>query len=528
MKRSSLLWPARLIRAAAALALATMWTFGTSAPALAGEPINGSGSTWSANAIERWISNVKSYGLVVNYSSIGSSAGRAQFKSGVTDFGVSEIPFGVTPGENPPTRSYAYMPVVAGGTSFHYHIEVGGRKFTNLKLSGETIAKIFTGKITNWNDPAITHDNGTALPSKKIIPVVRSDGSGTSAQFTLWMANQYASIWNPFCQRYLGGQFCGFTSNYPQFPGAKALAGSDGLSNFIHASYGDGAIGYVEYSYALEKGDPVAKVLNHGGYYVLPTASNVAVALTQARINSDLTQNLGGVYTYSDPRAYPLSSYSYFLLPVGSNSGISTGKGNTLSRFGGYFLCQGQSYVSNIGYSPLTKNLVEAGFTQIRRIPGADVSNINLATCGNPTMQNGHNVLLEHAPCPPPEDGTPGAHCGGQAARPNQPGTGGGGGAGSGAGGGTGAGAGNGTGAGAGPNAQTSANATGIDPETGQPYGTKGTGTDVAGRPVSLDSSFLGGGAMTVVLGAIAVVSLLCAVIGPPALSRIMRRGGTG
>jgi phosphate ABC transporter phosphate-binding protein len=519
--------PMQLTRAAAALGLAMMWTLGTSTPApAAGEVINGSGSTWSANAIERWVSNVKSYGIVVNYASIGSSAGRQQFKAGVSDFGVSEIPYKVTPGENPPTRTYAYMPVVAGGTSFHYHLEVGGRKYTNLKLTGQTITKIFTGKITNWNDPAITHDNGQALPNKKIIPVVRSDGSGTSAQFTLWMANQYPSIWNPFCQRYLGGQFCKFTSNYPQFPGAKALAGSDGVSNFVHATYGDGAIGFVEYSYALEKRDPVVKVLNKGGYYVLPTASNVAVALTKAKINKDLTQNLDSVYNFNDPRAYPLSSYSYFLVPVGSNPGINNRKGTTLSRFGSYFLCQGQSYVANIGYSPLPKNLVEAGFTQIRRIPGADVSSINLETCGNPTMDHGRNSLLEDAKCPPPSDGTPGASCGGKKATPSQTGSAPGTGTGPG---GTGPGGVGGPGgpAGAGPGTTGLPGAGGaIDPETGQPIGAGvGGSADVAGRPVALNS-VLDNGAMTTVLGLIAAITLMCAVIGPPALSRFLRRGG--
>ena len=77
------------------------------------------------------------------------------------------------------------MPIVAGGTSFMYNLKIGGKRVTNLRLSGETLAKIFTGGITTWNDPAIEADNpGSTLPARKIVPVVRSDGSGTTAQLT--------------------------------------------------------------------------------------------------------------------------------------------------------------------------------------------------------------------------------------------------------------------------------------------------------------------------------------------------------
>ncbi len=152
------------------------------------------------------------------------------------------------------------MPVVAGGTSFMYHLEIGGKLYTGLRLSGETISKIFTGKITNWDDPAITADNnGFKLPATKIIPVVRSDGSGTTAQFTTWMDNQYPSLWRPFCQ------CTGLTSYYPIKDGMVAKDGSVGVAGHISASYGNGTIGYVEYSYALNDNYPVAKVLNKAG-----------------------------------------------------------------------------------------------------------------------------------------------------------------------------------------------------------------------------------------------------------------------
>ncbi len=105
---------------------------------------------------------------------------------------ISEIPYqGVDEFGNADTsngREFAYLPIVAGGTAFTYQLKIGDELVRNLRLSGETIAKIFTNQITNWNDPAITKDNnGRAFPSLPITPVVRSDGSGTTAQFTTWM-----------------------------------------------------------------------------------------------------------------------------------------------------------------------------------------------------------------------------------------------------------------------------------------------------------------------------------------------------
>jgi len=140
--------------------------------------------------------------MQVNYAPTGSSDGRSEFLQGTVDFAASDIPFQSHPedGSNPETPaagSYAYIPVTAGGTVFMYNLHINGQRVTNLRLSGQNIAKIFTAKITTWNDPAIAADNPQlTLPNETIVPVVRSDGSGSTAQFSLWMISQYASIWN--------------------------------------------------------------------------------------------------------------------------------------------------------------------------------------------------------------------------------------------------------------------------------------------------------------------------------------------
>ena len=293
---------------ATGLLLGTSFFFaGAPASAASYVPVSGSGSTWSANAVDQWRRNVNQYGMRIDYQASGSSDGRNQFRNGTVDFAVSEIPYGLKDGnvvDQPPTRPFAYMPIVAGGTAFMYNLKIGPNRVTQLRLSGETIAKIFTGVITQWGDPAIKADNpGLNLPPIKVVPIVRSDGSGTTAQFTTWLAAVYPDIWNAYCQKVGRGTPCGFTSNFPSSPGFVAQSGSLGVSGYVKQDQSVGAITYVEYSYAKAAGFPAAKVLNKAGFYVLPTAEAVAVGLLGARINSDLSQNLTGVYGNTDKRS---------------------------------------------------------------------------------------------------------------------------------------------------------------------------------------------------------------------------------
>lgn len=413
----------RVLRAALAAAAAVLALAAPLAPqaaetaqAVSYAPISGTGSTWSQNALDQWRRNVATnYSMTVNYSGTGSSAGRRDFIARTVDFAVSEIPFQSKPedGSAPevPSTGFAYMPIVAGGTSFMYNLKIGGKRVTNLRLSGETISKIFTGVITNWNDPQIQKDNpGLAMPDKPIVPVVRSDGSGSTAQFTLWMSKQYSSLWNAFCGKVGRPVPCGLTSQFPSYGNFKLQSGSLGVAGYVSQSYGEGAITYVEYSYALKSGFPVAKVLNSAGYYIEPTASSVAVALMKAAINNNsaspdyLTQILDGVYNSADPRTYPLSSYSYMIVPTQAGGIFTEAKGKTLGTFAHYMLCEGQQQAATLGYSPLPMNLVLAGFEQIKRIPGADASNVDVNSCRNPTFKPGdspsNNQLAASAPQP--------------------------------------------------------------------------------------------------------------------------------
>jgi len=407
-----------LRRAGAALGGAALLVFAAATGAQATTShalIQGSGSSWASNAVNQWIADVQANGLQVVFTANGSAQGRKDFAYDTTDFAVSDIGY---QGKDPVSgqddtsqgRDFAYLPVVAGGTSFPYQIRVGGQLVRDLRLSGETLAKIFTNTITNWDDPAITADNnGHALPSLPIIPVVHSEGSGSTAQFTRYLDKQYPALWRP----YYGAS--GLTEYYPRQGSQIAQNGSDGVINFVTSSSGNGAIGYDEYSYALNKDYPVVKLENSAGYFTAPTQYNVAVALTQAQINMDknspdyLLQNLDSVYTYSDKRTYPLSSYSYMVIPTAAkDSRMTTAKRQTLADFLYYSVCEGQAEMGPIGYSPLPVNLVQASFDQVSKLkqadPDVDLTNRDVTTCHNPTFvagQPSRNYLAEIAPQPP-------------------------------------------------------------------------------------------------------------------------------
>lgn len=476
-------------------------------------PITGTGSTWSQNALDQWRKNVAAnYGMTVNYSGVGSSAGRRDYIAGTVDFAVSEIPFQSNPedGSAPetPPRGYAYMPIVAGGTAFMYNLRIGGKRVTNLRLSGDVITKIFTGAITKWNDAAIQADNpALAMPDKAIVPVVRSDGSGTSAQFTLWMSKQYGSLWK-----------AGMRSQFPTPANGKAQNGSLGVAGYVSQDYGEGAITYVEYSYALKSGFPVAKVLNRSGYYVEPTANSVAVALLSAGINSDLTQNLDNVYNSTDKRTYPLSSYSYMIVPTEVGGIFTAEKGATLGAFTRYMLCEGQQQAPALGYSPLPLNLVQAGSDQIKRIPGAGSAGIDFNSCNNPTFQAGDsptsNRLAATAPQPAECDKKGPTQCatGTAGATQDTPvtGTGGGGAASGGGGGGT-----DGTGGGG---------ATGGDggfDENGNPLGGDNASANGAvSKPFTVDDSAMGPSQWLMIAAALL---LFAVILAPPFISRRLR-----
>jgi ABC-type phosphate transport system substrate-binding protein len=501
-------------------------------------PLNGFGSSWAGPAIDQWARDVASQGIVINFDPNGSAAGREDYMLNQADFAASDIAFLTTADpfgggiENPP-YAYSYIPIVAGGTSFLYNLRVGGHQIRNLRLSGETIMKIFTGQITNWDNAEIAHDYGEQLPSLPITVVTRSDGSGASYQFSRWMWKEFPSDWQAFCTRSGGPSNCGPTEFYPAsaLPNGKSLNGSDLVANYIGSPSNNGAIGYDEYAYAKDADIPVVSMENAAGYDVQPTASNVAIALTQASINYDpssvdyLMQDLDAVYGYTDPRTYPLSSYSYLIVPrisrtingrtmgpppVFGSNGAS--KGQTLSTWLNFVLCGAQQTAGQLGYSPLPYPLIVGGYNEFDQIPGhIPVPSVQsfIDRCDNPTYDDGINVLIKDAPYPSPcQKATAPLNCtvqDGKAVATSAAGSGG---------------AGSGTG-----NGGTGTSGDSINPNTGQATGdTNGSGTAINASPVSVSGP---APQEAWVFGALILLTLLGAIVAPTVLGSWLERRRT-
>ena len=368
-----------------------------------GPTVSGAGSTWVQIALDQWRADIAHQGFLINYQGNGSSAGRSLYISGGIDFAASEIPF--QPNElnqltntNPP-RHWQYMPDVAGGTSVMYNLHaVDGSRITSLRLNADAVAKIFTGRITSWKDSEIAALNpGLQVRETRMIPVIRSDGSGTSAQLSLYLADQAAAIWNAFANGHGCPAPC---SLWPPFNGSINANGSDSVANFVaNDALGSGAVGYVEAGYAFGRGFPVASLLNASGNFVQPSSQNVSTALTHATLNADLSQNLTGVYRSPETNAYPMSSYSYMILPCVAPASVfascsttmpsnfDAAKGFVLGTWILYIACAGQREAAPLGYSPLPPNLIQADFNAVSRLPGhPPIPPLDYQHCPNPTL----------------------------------------------------------------------------------------------------------------------------------------------
>ena len=307
--------------------------------------LTAAGSTAQQNAITGWIKAYlnKCSGANINYGGGGSGAGVTSFENGTVDFAGSDFALSgsdVAKANARCTGGQAIdLPMAPGGIAIGFNVP----GVTDLNLSASTLAKIFSGKITNWSDPAIKADNPSAtLPSLGIQTFHRSDSSGTSYNFTNYLANEDKADWT-----------FGANKVWPA-PGGQGDKGSALVASDVKKTAG--GIGYFENSYASQNGLPVAKVGNAGGKFVQLTATNVTNFLSTAKVvgtGNDLALSFD--YTNTDATAYPNLLVTYEIVCTKGNKAASVGLLKSFLSFAAS--SDGQAVLSQEGYVPLPSEL---------------------------------------------------------------------------------------------------------------------------------------------------------------------------
>jgi phosphate transport system substrate-binding protein len=268
------------------------------------------------------------------------------------------------------------------------------------------------GDIARWSHPDITADNnGLLLPDEPITVVYRGGQSGTTALFYDFVANAAPDLFAAWAGRYNLPTNTRIISldGTPQFaPRTLALNGSDQIAQFVASSQGRWAIAYDEFGYAITYGATAARIQNQAGEWVLPYAENISAALESARLRPDLSQDLTGVYTSSNPLAYPISAYSYITTQCVASSDRPTCRGpytnpgitETLALWMRYIACDGQVNMARIGYSPLPPNLSQEMANSIARMQGTEPEQLNAGNCANPRFRGSLGTGASSPPDP--------------------------------------------------------------------------------------------------------------------------------
>jgi phosphate transport system substrate-binding protein len=326
----------------------------SSAPASAQMQLNGAGATFPYPIYSKWFDEYIKVDPSVrfNYQSIGSGGGIKQITEQTVDFGATDGPMtdellSAAPGH------LMHFPTVMGADVLTYNVQglSGG-----LKVTPETIAGIFLGKITKWNDPALKASNPDAnLPGNDIIVVHRSDGSGTTYIWTDYLS-KVSKEWSNRVGK-------GTSVNWPAGLGGKGNEGVTGLVKQTPFS-----VGYVELIYAISNQLPFADVKNAAGSFVKPSLESVTAAA------AGVAQTMPGDFRVSitnapGAEAYPISSMTWLLVYEKQKD---PEKGKKLVQFLDWMLHDGQKLAPALHYAPLPSAVVAKEEAAVRRVTGAD------------------------------------------------------------------------------------------------------------------------------------------------------------
>ena len=316
---------------------------GASQPAGSGERVNaqitGAGATFIFPLISRWSADYNAAtGARVNYQSIGSGGGIAQIKAGTVDFGSSDKP--LSP-EELAEAGLGQFPSAIGGVVPVVNLE--GIAAGGLRLTGPVLADIFAGRITTWNDAAIAGLNpGVSLPASKINIVHRSDGSGTTYNFT-----NYLSKVSPQWQSGIGE---GTTVRWPSGVGGK---GNEGVASYVQQI--PGSIGYVELAYAIQNSMAYTLLQNAAGTWVTPSAESFQAAAATADWAGAQDFNLV-ITNAPGADAWPITATNFILMHKQPKDAKRSADARAFFKWA---LENGQAQASELHYVPLPPALVE-------------------------------------------------------------------------------------------------------------------------------------------------------------------------
>lgn len=308
----------------------------------------GAGSTFDAPFFARaFAAYQQQTGVSVTYLAIGSGGGIAQFSAGNVDFGASDVP--MTPQEVAlavlKIGGVLQLPIALGGVAIAYNLPGLARP---LQLDGPTLARIFLGQITRWNDPAILQLNpGLSLPSLPVVPVHRADGSGTTYIFTDYLSTA-SSDW-------FAREGRGKLIPRPVGPGGQ---GNPGVAARVKQQVG--AIGYVDLSVAVTDRIEVAAIRNANGAFMLPNTGSIRAAAAQFPA---IDYRNFSIVNATGPASYPISGYSWILLrrqPARS--------ANELIALFKWLATTGQQYAGALNYVPLPPSLQQEALSALANI----------------------------------------------------------------------------------------------------------------------------------------------------------------
>lgn len=313
------------------LALATTGAFA--------QNLNGAGATFPYPIYSKWFSEYSQLhpNVHINYQSIGSGGGIRQVTEGTVDFGATDGPMSDQQMAEAKVK-VQHIPTVLGAVVPVYNVP-GVTK--ELNFSGDVIGDIYLGKITTWNDPRIAKENpGVNLPNNAILPVYRSEGSGTTYIFT-----DFLSKTNPDWNTKVG------KSTSVKWPTGIGQKGNEGIAGMVRQT--PNSFGYVELIYALQNKMSFGTVKNAAGKYVKASVDGVTAAAASAARTMPADYRVSITNAPGDT-SYPISSFTWLLIPT---HGSDPAKTKVLTNFLGWMLDHGESEAPALSYAPLPKQV---------------------------------------------------------------------------------------------------------------------------------------------------------------------------